>query len=96
MFSANEVQALLLGSGGFLAPVWQGWGLPAVFCGDSWRVTGSDEPRKGADSLERVVARSSPECGFRPGDGVEGTADDTRDDILKMGTEREQIGRDCA
>ena len=96
MFSANEVQALLLGSGGFLGTCMAGVGAYRLFSAATrgvLRVPMSLE--KGADSLERVVrAIESQNAVSDQVMELKGLLMTTRDDILKMGTEREQIGRE--
>jgi len=96
MFSANEIQALLLGSGGFLGTCMAGVGAYRLFSAATrgvLRVPASLE--KGADSLERVVL--AVETQNAVSDQVmelKGLLMATREEILKMGTEREQIGRE--
>ena len=96
MFSANEVQALLLGSGGFLGTCMAGVGAYRLFSAATrgvMRVPLSLE--KGADSLERVVrALETQNAVSDQVMELKGLLMTTRDDILKMGTEREQIGRE--
>ena len=96
MFSATEIQALLLGSGGFLGTCMAGVGAYRLFSAATrgvMRVPNCLE--KGADSLERVVA--AVETQNAVSDQVmelKGLLMATREEILKMSTEREQIGRE--
>src|SRR5271157_3038104 len=96
MISAATVQALLLGSGGFLGTCMAGVGAYRLFSAATrgvMRVPISLE--KGAECLERVV--HAVETQNVVSDQVmelKGLLMTTREEILKMGTEREQIGRE--
>lgn len=96
MISANEIQALLLGSGGFLGTCMAGVGAYRMFSAATrgvLRVPASLE--KGADSLERVVqAVETQNMVSEQVMELKGLLMATREEILKMGTEREQIGRE--
>ena len=96
MISAATIQALLLGSGGFIGTSMAGVGAFRLFSTATrgvLRVPASLE--KGADSLERVV--QAVETQNAVSDQVmelKGLLMATREEILKMATEREQIGRE--
>jgi hypothetical protein len=96
MISAVEVQALLLGAGGFLGTSMAGVGAFRLFSAATrgvLRVPASLE--KGAESLERVV--QAVETQNAVSDQVlelKGLLMTTREEIMKMGNEREQIGRE--
>jgi hypothetical protein len=96
MVSANEIQALLLGSGGFLGTCMAGVGAYRMFSAATrgvMRVPLSLE--KTAESLERVAL--AVETQNTVSDQVmelKGLLMTTREDILKMSNERELIGRE--
>jgi hypothetical protein len=96
MISAATVQALLLGSGGFLGTCMAGVGAYRLFSAATrgvLRVPISME--KGAECLERVVR--AVETQNAVSDQVmemKGLLMTTREEIHRMGNEREQIGRE--
>jgi hypothetical protein len=96
MISAVEIQALLLGSGGFLGTCMAGVGAYRLFSAATrgvLRVPVCLE--KTADSMERMAL--AVETQNTVSDQVmelKGLLMTTREEILKMGTEREQIGRE--
>ena len=96
MISAATVQALLLGSGGFLGTCMAGVGAYRLFSAatrGALRVPISLE--KGAECLERVV--QAVETHNAVSDQVmelKGLLMTTREEIIKMGNERELIGRE--
>ena len=96
MFSATEIQALLLGSGGFLGTCMAGIGAYRLFSAATrgvMRVPSSLE--KGAECMERVVAAVETQNAVT--DQVmelKGLLMATREEIMKMMSEREQIGRE--
>jgi hypothetical protein len=96
MVSAIEIQALLLGSGGFLGTCMAGVGAYRLFSAATrgvLRVPASLE--KTADSMERMA--HAVETQNAVSDQVmelKGLLMATREEILKMGSEREQIGRE--
>jgi len=96
MISAGEIQALLLGSGGFIGTSMAGVGAYRLFAAATrgvMRVPASLD--KGAESLERMV--QAVETQNAVSDQVmelKGLLMATREEILKMGNEREQIGRE--
>jgi hypothetical protein len=96
MISAVEVQALLLGAGGFLGTSMAGVGAFRLFSAATrgvLRVPTSLE--KGAECLDRVVL--AVETQNAVSDQVmelKGLLMTTREEIMKMGNEREQIGRE--
>ncbi|HMD85144.1 MAG TPA: hypothetical protein VKO18_10645 [Terriglobia bacterium] len=96
MISANQIQALLLGSGGFIGTCMAGIGAYRLFSAATrgvLRVPTSLE--KGADCLERVVRAVETQNAVT--DQVvelKGLLMTTREEILKMGNERELIGRE--
>jgi hypothetical protein len=96
MFSANEIQALLLGSGGFLGTCMAGVGAYRLFSAATrgvLRVPASLE--NGAQSLERiVVAVETQNAVTDQVRELKGLLMATREEIMKMMTEREQIGRE--
>ena len=96
MISANQIQALLLGSGGFIGTSMAGVGAYKLFSaatrGVLW-VPASLE--KGADSLERVVAAIETQNAVS--DQVmelKGLLMATREEIMKISNDRELIGRE--
>ena len=96
MFSANEIQALLLGSGGFIGTCMAGVGAYRLFSNATrgvMRVPSSLE--MGAALLERLVAAVETQNAVT-GQVTElkGLLMATRDDITKVMNEREQIGRE--
>ncbi len=96
MISANEIQALLLGSGGFLGTCMAGVGAYRLFSAATrgvLRVPNSLE--KGVDSLERVVQAVETQNAVT--DQVmelKGLLMATREEIMKMMNDREQVGRE--
>jgi hypothetical protein len=96
MITASQIQALLIGAGGFLGTSMAGVGAYRLFAAATrgfMRVPLSLE--KGADSLERVV--QAVETQNAVSDQVmelKGLLMATREEIMKMGNEREQIGRE--
>ena len=96
MINASEIQALLLGSGGFIGTCMAGVGAYRLFAAGArgvMRVPLSLE--KGADSLERMVQAVETQNAVT--DQVmelKALLMTTREDILKIGSEREQIGRE--
>jgi hypothetical protein len=96
MISATEVQALLLGAGGFLGTSMAGVGAFRLFSAATrgvLRVPASLE--KGAECLDRVVL--AVETQNAVSDQVmelKGLLMTTREEIMKIGNEREQIGRE--
>ena len=96
MISASEIQALLLGSGGFLGTCMAGVGAYRLFSAATHgvlRVPISLE--KGVESLQRVML--AVESSNTVSDQVvelKTLLMATREEILKLGTEREQIGRE--
>ena len=96
MFSANELQALLLGSGGFLGTTMAGIGAYRLFSSTTRRLMRvPDSLEKGADSIERLVAAVETQ------NAVTGQVTElkallmaTREEIMKVMNEREQIGRE--
>jgi hypothetical protein len=96
MISVVEVQALLLGAGGFLGTSMAGVGAFRLFSAATrgvLRVPASLE--KGAECLDRVVL--AVETQNAVSDQVmelKGLLMTTREEIMKMGNEREQIGRE--
>ncbi|MFZ0961671.1 MAG: hypothetical protein WAO35_12260 [Terriglobia bacterium] len=96
MISASQIEALLLGSGGFIGTCMAGVGAYRFFAAATHgvkRVPTSLE--RGADSLERVVR--AVETQNMVSDQVtelKGLLMTTRDDILKLGSEREEFGRE--
>ncbi|MGO8790271.1 MAG: hypothetical protein ACLQVL_23215 [Terriglobia bacterium] len=96
MISASEIQALLLGSGGFIGTCMAGIGAFRLFSAATrgvLRVPASLE--KGAESLERVVTAVETQNAVT-GQVMElkGLLMATREEIMKMMNEREQIGRE--
>ena len=96
MIPAREIQELLLGAGGFLGTSMAGVGAYRLFSAATrgvLRVPSSLE--KGADSLARVVkAVESQNAVSDQVTELKGLLMTTREEILKIGTEREQIGRE--
>jgi hypothetical protein len=96
MISAAEIQAILLGSGGFIGTGMAGVGAYRLFASAArgvLRVPTSLE--KCAESLERVA--QGVETQNLVSDQVmelKGLLMATREEILKIGSEREQIGRE--
>jgi hypothetical protein len=96
MLSAATVQALLLGSGGFIGTCMTGVGAYRLFSAATrgvMRVPISME--KGAESLERMVQAIETQNAVT--DQVmelKALLMTTREEILKIGSEREQIGRE--
>jgi hypothetical protein len=96
MISANEIQALLIGAGGFLGTSMAGVGAYRLFATATrglMRIPSSLE--KGADSLERVVrAVETQNLVSNQVMELKGLLMVTREEIAKIGAEREQIGRE--
>jgi capsid protein len=96
MISANEIQALLLGSGGFIGTCMAGIGAYRLFSAatrGAMRVPTSLE--KTAECLERVVqAVETQNLVSEQVMELKGLLMTTREEILKMGNERELIGRE--
>jgi hypothetical protein len=96
VISANQIQALLLGSGGFIGTCMAGIGAYRLFAAATrgvLRVPSSLE--KGAECLERVVrAVESQNAVSDQVVELKGLLMTTREEILKMGNERELIGRE--
>jgi hypothetical protein len=96
MISASEIQALLLGSGGFIGTCMAGVGAYKLFSAATrglLRVPSSLE--KGAESLERVVmAVETQNAVSEQVMELKALLMTTREDIMKIGSEREQIGRE--
>ena|SRR5579862_628612 len=96
MISLSAVQAILLGSGGFVATSMAGVGAARLFSAvtrGALRIPNSLE--KGAECLERLV--QAIETQNAVSDQVmelKGLLMITREDILKMSNERELIGRE--
>ena len=96
MISASEIQALLLGSGGFIGTCMAGVGAYRLFSAatrEVMRIPASLE--RGADSLERAAL--AVETHNAVSDQVvelKTLLMTTREDILRIGAEREQIGRE--
>ena len=96
MINATEVQALLLGAGGFLGTTMAGVGAFRLFSAATHgvlRVPTSLE--KGAELMERVVeaVETQNEVSDRVVE-LKALLMTTREDILKIGNERELIGRE--
>jgi hypothetical protein len=96
MVSANEIQALLLGAGGFVGTSMAGIGAYRLFAAATrgvMRVPVSLE--NGAGSLARLV-RAMETQNMVSGQVMELKAllMTTREEILKIGAEREEIGRE--
>ena len=96
MISASTVQALLLGSGGFIGTCMAGVGAYRLFSAATHgvlRVPVSLE--KGAECLDRAVhAVETQNCLSDQVMELKGLLMVTREEIMKMSTEREQIGRE--
>ena len=96
MISASEIQALLLGSGGFIGTCMAGVGAYRLFSAATrgvLRVPASLE--RGAESLERVVrAVETQNVVSEQVMELKSLLMTTREDIMKMGSERELIGRE--
>lgn len=96
MISANEVQALLLGSGGFIGTCMAGVGAYRLFSAATrgvMRIPSSLE--KGAQSMQRiVVAVETQNAVTGQVTELKGLLMATREDIVKIRGEREQIGRE--
>jgi hypothetical protein len=96
MISASSVQAILIGSGGFLGTCMAGVGAYRLFAAaarGAMRVPISME--KGAECLERVV--QAVETQNAVSDQVmelKGLLMTTREEIHKMAGDREQFGRE--
>jgi hypothetical protein len=96
MVNAPEIQALLLGAGGFVGTSVAGLGAYRFFAGASrgiMRIPASLE--RGADALERSV--KAAEMHNAVGAMVvelKGLMTATRDDIQKVMLERQEIGRE--
>jgi hypothetical protein len=96
MISANEIQALLLGSGGFIGTCMAGVGAYRLFSAATrgvLRVPASLE--KGADCMERaVVAVETQNAVSDQVMELKGLLMATREEIQKISNERELIGRE--
>ena len=96
MISATEIQALLLGSGGFIGTCMAGVGAYRLFSAATrgvLRVPASLE--KGAECLERAVeAVETHNAVSQQVMELKTLLMATREEILKIGAEREQIGRE--
>lgn len=96
MFNAATIQALLLGSGGFIGTCMAGIGAYRLFSAATrgvLRIPSSLE--KGAESLERVVmAVETQNAVAEQVMELKTLLMTTREDILKIGSEREQISRE--
>ena len=96
MISASTVQALLLGSGGFIGTSMAGVGAFRLFTAATrglLRVPVSLE--KGAEFMERAVqAVETQNAVTEQVMELKALLMTTREEILKMGNEREQIGRE--
>jgi len=96
MISASEIQALLLGSGGFIGTCMAGVGAYRLFSAATrgvLRVPTSLE--KGAECLERAVEAVETHNAVRQQVmELKALLMATREEILKIGAEREQIGRE--
>jgi hypothetical protein len=96
MISANEVQALLLGSGGFLGTCMAGIGAFRLFSAAArgvMRVPISLE--KTAESMERVVqAVETQNVVSEQVMELKTLLLTTREEIIKIGNDRELIGRE--
>ena len=96
MISANEIQAILLGSGGFIGTCMAGVGAYKLFSAATrgvLRVPSSLE--KGAECLDRLTG--AVETQNAVSDQVtelKGLLMATREEILKISNERELIGRE--
>lgn len=96
MISATEIQALLMGAGGFLGASMAGVGAYRLFSGASRelaQIPGSLQ--SGAASLERVA--EAVETQNLVSDQVmelKGLMMATREEVAKIAAEREQIGRE--
>jgi hypothetical protein len=96
VISATEIQALLLGAGGFVGTSMAGIGAYRLFSGASrgvLRVPASLE--RGADALERTVkALETQNAVTAQVVELKGLMMATREDIQKIMSEREGIGRE--
>src|SRR5690242_8462772 len=96
MVSASTIQALLLGSGGFIGTCMAGVGAFKLFSAAThgvMRVPASLE--KGAEFMERAVqAVETQNAVSEQVMELKALLMTTREEILKMGNEREQIGRE--
>lgn len=96
MVPAREIQDLLLGAGGFLGTCMAGVGAYRLFSAATrgvMRVPVSME--KGAECLERVVrAVETHNAISSQVSELKALLMTTREDIAKIGSEREQIGRE--
>jgi len=96
MISANEMQALLLGAGGFVGTGMAGVGAYRLFAAATrgvMRVPVSLE--SAAESLARVVrAIETQNVVSNQLTELKGLLLTSREDILRIGAEREQIGRE--
>jgi hypothetical protein len=96
MVSASTVQALLLGSGGFIGTSMAGVGAFRLFSAATrglLRVPVSLE--KGAECMERAVhAVETQNAVTEQVMELKALLMTTREEILKIGNEREQIGRE--
>ena len=96
MINANQIQALLLGSGGFIGTCMAGVGAYKMFSAATrgvLRVPASLE--KGADCMERVVvAIETQNAVSNQVMELKGLLMATREEIMKISSERELIGRE--
>jgi hypothetical protein len=96
MINAAEIQALLLGSGGFIGTCMAGIGAYRLFSAATrgvLRVPNSLE--KGTEYLERVVhAVETQNAVTSQVMELKGLLMATREEIMKMMSDREQIGRE--
>ena len=96
MISASELQALLLGSGGFIGTTMAGIGAYRLFAGATrgvLRVPASLETT--AESLERVAqAVETQNLVSEQVMELKGLLMATREEIIKIGNDRELVGRE--
>ena len=96
MISANQIQALLIGAGGFLGTSMAGVGAYRLFAAATrgfMRVPLSLE--KGAESLERVVrAVETQNAVSDQVTELKGLLMATREEIIKIGNDRDLVGRE--
>jgi hypothetical protein len=96
MFSGNEIQALLLGAGGFIGTSMAGVGAYRLFAAATrgvWRIPAVLE--KAAVSMERMaLAVETQNAVSNQVTELKGLLMTTREDILKLVNDRELIGRE--
>jgi hypothetical protein len=96
MVSANEIQALLLGAGGFVGTSMAGLGAYRFFAGAShgiMRIPLSLE--RGADAMERSVKAAEMNNSVHATIlELKGLLTATREDLHKIILERQEIGRE--